>query len=128
MMRRGLDGDSCGMLEASIAEGTSLVIFVEYDLTPLEEAQAADEKHMAVMFGILVFVGLVGCITLFLIQSYRRSRKLVQETTAFSSEILRTLPVGIISTDMDDRITSINPAAQDITGLTRTAATGRGPS
>ena len=126
MMRRGLDGDSCGMLEASIAEGTSLVIFVEYDLTPLEEAQAADEKHMAVMFGILVFVGLVGCITLFLIQSYRRSRKLVQETTAFSSEILRTLPVGIISTDMDDRITSINPAAQDITGLTRTAATGRG--
>ena len=44
----------------------------------------------------------------------------------FSSEILRTLPVGIISTDMDDRITSINPAAQDITGLTRTAATGRG--
>ena len=50
MMRRGLDGDSCGMLEASIAEGTSLVIFVEYDLTPLEEAQAADEKHMAVMF------------------------------------------------------------------------------
>lgn len=125
MMRRGLDGDSCGMLEASIAEGTSLVIFVEYDLTPLEEAQAADEKHMAVMFGILVFVGLVGCITLFLIQSYRRSRKLVQETTAFSSEILRTLPVGIISTDMDDRITSINPAAQDITGLTRTAA-GRG--
>lgn len=61
MMRRGLDGDSCGMLEASIAEGTSLVIFVEYDLTPLEEAQAADEKHMAVMFGILVFVGLVGC-------------------------------------------------------------------
>lgn len=125
MMRRGLDGDSCGMLEASIAEGTSLVIFVEYDLTPLEEAQAADEKHMAVMFGILVFVGLVGCITLFLIQSYRRSRKLVQETTAFSSEILRTLPVGIISTDMDDRITSINPAAQDITGLTRTAATGR---
>ncbi|MFQ8737928.1 MAG: hypothetical protein ACLSAH_19635 [Bilophila wadsworthia] len=74
MMRRGLDGDSCGMLEASIAEGTSLVIFVEYDLTPLEEAQADDEKHMAVMFGILVFVGLVGCITLFLIQSYRRSQ------------------------------------------------------
>lgn len=79
------------------------------DLTPLEEAQAADEKHMAVMFGILVFVGLVGCITLFLIQSYRRSRKLVQETTAFSSEILRTLPVGIISTDMDDR-SSRSPA------------------
>ena len=87
------------------------------------EAQAADEKHMAVMFGILVFVGLVGCITLFLIQSYRRSRKLVQETTAFSSEILRTLPVGIISTDMDDRITSINPAAQDPDG-----GDGAGPS
>lgn len=32
--------------------------------------------------------------------------------------------MGIISTDMDDRITSINPAAQDITGLTRTVATG----
>lgn len=124
-MKRGMDGDSCGMLEASIAEGTSLVIFVEYDLTPLEEAQDADEKHMAVMFAILVFVGVVGCFTLFLIHSYRRSRKLVQETTAFSSEILRTLPVGIISTDMDDRITSINPAAQDITGLARTAAAGR---
>lgn len=124
-MKRGMGGDTCGMLEASIAEGTSLVIFVEYDLTPLEEAQAADEKHMAVMFAILVFVGVVGCFTLFLIHSYRRSRKLVQETTAFSSEILRTLPVGIIATDMDDRITSINPAAQGITGLNRAAVTGR---
>lgn len=124
-MKRGMGGDTCGMLEASIAEGTSLVIFVEYDLTPLEEAQAADEKHMAVMFAILVFVGVVGCFTLFLIHSYRRSRKLVQETTAFSSEILRTLPVGIIATDMDDRITSINPAAQCITGLNRAAVTGR---
>lgn len=124
-MKRGMGGDTCGMLEASIAEGTSLVIFVEYDLTPLEEAQAADEKHMAVMFAILVFVGVVGCFTLFLIRSYRRSRKLVQETTAFSSEILRTLPVGIIATDMDDRITSINPAAQGITGLNRAAVTGR---
>lgn len=124
-MKRGMGGDTCGMLEASIAEGTSLVIFVEYDLTPLEEAQAADEKHMAVMFAILVFVGVVGCFSLFLIHSYRRSRKLVQETTAFSSEILRTLPVGIIATDMDDRITSINPAAQGITGLNRAAVTGR---
>ena len=120
---RGM-GDACGRLEASIAEGTPLVIFVAYDRSPLEEAQAADEKHMAVMFAILVFVGVVGCFTLFLIHSYRRSRKVVQETTAFASEILRTLPVGIISTDRDDRIASINPAALEIAGLGRKAAEG----
>ena len=121
---RSMGGDSCGMLETSIAEGAPLVIFVEYDRTPLEEAQAADEKHMAVMFAILVFVGVVGCFTLFLIHSYRRSRKVVQETTAFASEILRTLPVGIISTDMNGRIASVNPAALEITGLARRTAEG----
>lgn len=113
---RGM-GSSCGMLEARVAQGAPLVIFVDYDLSPLEEARAADEKHMAVMFAILIFVGVVGCFTLFLLANYRRSRKVVQETTAFSGEILRTLPVGIIAVDMDERITSMNPAAVEISGM-----------
>ena len=111
-------GGSCGLLEAKVAEGASLFIFVDYDLSPLEEARAADERHMAVMFAILIFVGVVGGFTLFLLANYRRSRKVVQETTAFSSEIVRTLPVGIIATDMGGRITSANPAAREITGIT----------
>ncbi len=115
-------GGSCGLLEAKVAEGASLFIFVDYDLSPLEEARAADERHMAVMFAILIFVGGVGGFTLFLLANYRRSRKVVQETTAFSSEIVRTLPVGIIATDMGGRITSANPAAREITGIGREAA------
>lgn len=118
---RGM-GASCGMLEASVSAGTPLFIFVDYDLSPLEEARAADEKHMAVMFAILIFVGVVGGFTLFLLANYRRSRRVVQETTAFSSEIVRTLPVGIIATDMEGRITSVNPAAREITGIGRDAA------
>ncbi len=115
-------GGSCGLLEAKVAEGASLFIFVDYDLSPLEEARAADERHMAVMFAILIFVGVVGGFTLFLLANYRRSRKVVQETTAFSSEIVRTLPVGIIATDMGGRSTSANPAAREITGIGREAA------
>ncbi len=123
-MRRAPEA-GCGMLDSSVVDGTPLFVFVEYDLRPLEAAQAADEKHMAVMFAILVFVGIVGGGTLFLIRGYRRSRRLVQQTKAFSSEILRTLPVGIIATDRENRITSINPAARDIVGLSSGAALGQ---
>ena len=117
--------ESCGMLDGRVAGGEPLIIFVEYDLSPFKEAQAADERHLAVMFGILVFIGVVGGVGLLLVRGYRRSRRLVQQTTAFSGEILRTLPVGIISTDQAERITSINPAALEMTGLKLEEALGQ---
>lgn len=107
---------NCRLLGAESNEYANWIIFVGYDFSPLEEAQKADERHWFIMSALLFFLGGVGAVTLFLVKSYLWSRQVVQETTAFSSEIIRTLPVGIIATDASNQITSINPAAQVITG------------
>lgn len=109
----------CDMLggEPGTSADAQWLIFVDYDLTPLDEARDVDARHTLIISVVLVFLGIVGALTLFLVRSYSRSRKMVQETTAFSSEVINTLPVGIIATDVNDRITSINPVACAITGL-----------
>lgn len=115
----------CDMLgaESEASVDAQWLIFVDYDLTPLEEARNVDARHTLIISVVLVFLGIVGALTLFLVRGYSRSRKMVQETTAFSSEVINTLPVGIIATDADDRITSINPVACAITGLSSSEAT-----
>lgn len=107
---------NCRLLGSDSEEYANWIIFVGYDFSPLEEAQKADERHWFIMSALLFFLGGVGAMTLFLVKGYLRSRQVVQETTAFSSEIIRTLPVGIVAADADNLITSINPAAQVIMG------------
>ncbi|MEG2004473.1 MAG: ATP-binding protein [Bilophila sp.] len=113
----------CNMLGAETDADAQWLIFVDYSLAPLDEAKGVDARHTLIISAVLVFLGIVGALTLFLVRGYRQSRQVVQETTAFSSEVINTLPVGIIATDADNRITSINPVACAITGLSPTEAT-----
>lgn len=103
-----------------------LVIFVGYDMTPLLEAESADARRALIHWSVLAFIGIVGLLTLFLVKGYQRSRLLVQETSAFTFALLDALPLGLVAINCANRITSINPEAERITGLKNGDALGRG--
>lgn len=98
----------------SVQSGQPLIAMVAFDATPVLAAMQADMGHTRIIAAVVVFLGLVGVLTWFLLQAYRTSRRLVLETTAFSSKVIRTLPVGIIATDAAGRVTSLNPEARRI--------------
>lgn len=122
MMDRRMMRSSPG---AARIPGQRLTIFVGYDMTPLLEAESADARRALIHWIILAFIGSVGLLTLFLVKGYQRSRLLAQETSAFTFALLDTLPLGLVAVDQANRVTTINPEAERITGLSNGDALGR---
>jgi two-component system sensor histidine kinase HydH len=66
-------------------------------------------------------------VSLFWMNSYRAAKRSLQDTSAFADEVVTHLPVGLIATDREGRITFFNAAAERITGLTSDYAADRRP-
>jgi two-component system sensor histidine kinase HydH len=100
------------------------VIFVGLDVRPLEEA-VADELHTSVLVTALVLlIGLGGFASLFWAQHYRLSRRQLRDTQAFASEVVRCLPLGLLSTDPDGRVVLSNGGASALFGLDKETLPG----
>jgi two-component system sensor histidine kinase HydH len=103
------------------------IIFAGFDVTPFEEAQAEDFRNTVVLSSVLLLLGIGGVMMLFGAQSYRLSRRQLQNTQAFSSEIIKNLPVGLITTGSDGRVAVVNGAAEKIFGLEASLVSGKLP-
>lgn len=102
-----------------------LWVAVEYDSAAIDAARQSDRAHRMVVGTILAFITFLGGMTWYLVRGYVRSRQVVQETSAFAGHIVRTLPVGVLATDAEGRITVINAEALRITGMSAQEAVGR---
>ncbi len=99
-------------------------IFIGMDITPFEIAMREDLKHNIVMAAIIFSLGLAGVVSLFWAQNYTRSRKLLQDTQKFASEIVTHLPVGILVMDIRYRIIYSNAVAWNLLGTNELAVQG----
>ena len=100
------------------------VIFVGLDVRPLEEAVAGEMRTSVVIAVLVLLMGLGGFASLFWAQHYRLSRRLLRDTQAFASEVVRCLPLGLISTDPDGRIVLSNGGAATFLGLDKDVMPG----
>ncbi|WMW66332.1 ATP-binding protein [Nitratidesulfovibrio liaohensis] len=103
------------------------IIFAGFDVAPFEEALEEDFRNTAILSGVLLLLGVGGVMMLFGAQSYRMSRRQLQNTQAFASEIINNLPVGLITTGSDGRVSVVNSAAESISGLKASQVAGRLP-
>ncbi|MDR1945959.1 MAG: PAS domain S-box protein [Desulfovibrio sp.] len=97
--------------------GDNLFIFVGLDMAPFEEALAEDFRNTAVTGVIVGLLALGGFISLFWAQNYRLSRRLLQDTNAFASEVVTGMPSGLVTADENNRITLVNSAASRLFGV-----------
>jgi two-component system sensor histidine kinase HydH len=67
-------------------------------------------------------------MALFWTQSYRATKRLLQDTSAFADEVVTSLPVGLLATDRTGRIAFVNAAAEQITGLEAEKIRGHRPA
>jgi len=109
------------------SEPNGRVIFVGLDVRPIEDARREDIRNTIIISAVLVLLGLGGIISLYWAQSYRSTRRSLQDTSAFADEVVTNLPVGLIAMDRDGKIASINAAAEEITGISLDDALGKDP-
>jgi len=103
------------------------VILVGLDPTPFEAARRQDIRNTLIISAVLLLLGAGGFMALFWTQSYRATKRLLQDTSAFADEVVTSLPVGLLATDRTGRIAFVNAAAEQITGLEAEKIRGRRP-
>ncbi len=100
------------------------VIFVGMDTASFVSAMAEDLKLILMTSGVILLLGMAGVVSLFWVQNYTHSRKLLQNTRAFAAEMIANLPEGIATTAMDGKVTFINSIAAEMLGVDKFAAVG----
>lgn len=93
------------------------VIFVGLDMESITIADKNDTRHAIMMGGILALIGLTGFILVFIVQRYSQTRSSLSRMQVFSDNLVENMPVGLIATDMNNQIISINPEAASILDL-----------
>lgn len=101
------------------------VIVIAMDTASFEEAMAEDVKLMILISSILLLLGIAGVVSLFWAQNYTRSKKLLSNISAISSEMINNLPEGILLTDSDLKVHFINEIAGNLLGTNINSAIGR---
>ncbi|MCP3941398.1 MAG: PAS domain-containing protein [Desulfobacteraceae bacterium] len=87
------------------------IIFIGMDIGPFEKARIEDIKNSAIMVSIMFLLGMAGMVSLFWAQNNARSHRLLQDTRAFASELVTSLPMGIVVVNEKALITYINAVA-----------------
>ena len=97
-------------------EGEEIYIFIGLDKTPFEEALDEDLRNSLIAGSAVALLALGGLLSMFWAQNYRISRRLLQDTRALASEVVISMPSGLISTDNKHNITLINAEAAKLFG------------
>jgi len=97
-------------------------------MSELERVVRQDRIQVVFLAIALLLVGLGGLISLWAAQSYRVAQETLGNVQAFTGQLISRLPVGIIATDREGRINTINGAAASMIGRLREQAVGNWPA
>jgi two-component system sensor histidine kinase HydH len=107
-VKPGPGPDFSGMTEHYIFAGLSMT-----------RASLAQEQLVKQTIGrgfLFFLVGCIGIIGLFAFQAYRSAKASLTSVQAFSDNVVQNMPAGLVTIDLDHRITSMNRAAKEIFG------------
>ncbi|WP_297895293.1 ATP-binding protein [uncultured Desulfovibrio sp.] len=95
----------------------ALLIFIGLDMKPFEAALAEDFRNTTITGIVVGLLALGGFMSLFWAQHYRLSRRILQDTNAFASEVVTSMPSGLITADKNGRISLVNSVASRLFGM-----------
>jgi len=102
-----------------------LAIFVGLDMQAIDTSRKEDTRHTIIMALILLLIGFTGIILLFLAQSYHATKTSLSRVKAFSDSLVENMPIGLMSVDANDTLTTMNQTAGEVLHLTAAETVGR---
>ncbi len=91
-------------------------IFIGMDIAPFEHARKEDLQNSTISIVLILFLGLGGIVSLFWAQNHARSRRLLLDTRAFATELVTSLPMGIVAVDDAAKVIYVNETAAILLG------------
>ncbi len=93
------------------------IIFVGLDMELISNADRGDTQHAIMMAVILALIGFTGFVLVFMVQRYAQARSSLSRIQIFSDNLVENMPIGLIATNMNNKVISVNPAASKILGI-----------
>ena len=108
-------------------KGEQYFVIVALDMKEFDRTLGRLRMQIFMLSLAMLLVGLGGWFSLSAVQGYRISQKTLDDIQAYTSLLIAKLPVGVIATDTTGRITTWNRAISQLTGIEKSAATGKRP-
>ena len=121
-------GPMMRMFPDSGKSGEQYLVIAGLDMTEYDKTLGRLQMQIGMLSMAMLLVGLGGWFSLSAVQGYRVSQKTLDDMQAYTSLLIAKLPVGIIATDADGRITTWNQAVVDLTGIAKSGAIGKKPT
>ncbi len=115
------------LLPEGLPTGERYFVVVALDMKEFDRTLGRLRMQIFMLSLAMLLVGLGGWFSLSAVQGFRVSQKTLENIQAFTSLLVAKLPVGVIATDATGRITTWNQTIAHVTGIDKTAATGKHP-
>jgi len=93
------------------------LIFVGLDPEPFREALKQDIRMTVLLAAVLVVLGLGGLFSVVLARKYRTYHDKLLDINAIASEVVASLPLGLVVTDLHGVVVFLNQTAEGILGV-----------
>jgi two-component system sensor histidine kinase HydH len=93
------------------------IIILGLKMMEYESARRSDIQHALIMGAILVIMGSGALFFILVIQNYYLVDRTLKQTQDYTRQVVASMANGLLSIDMEGKITSYNPAAAELLGL-----------
>lgn len=101
------------------------IIMIRLKLESLEQARREDIYHAILMGAILVVLGSGALYFIFIVQNYYLVDRTLGRMKTYTENVLESVGEGIISTDKEGKIVTLNSRAEEILGTSADNLKGR---
>lgn len=115
------------LLERPLEPGevVPLVFVVGLDATDIESAFLASRNHTLMLSAVLLIIGGVAIYFLFVLAHYRSARTALANMRSYTTNVIESMASGLVSTDANGRVVTVNSRARRLLGLGDADVAGR---
>ncbi len=93
------------------------IIFLGLDMEVLVQADRADTRHAVMMAAVLALIGFSGFVLVYMVQRVAQARSSLSRMQVFSENLVENMPMGLLASDTEGQVVSVNPSASRILNL-----------
>jgi two-component system sensor histidine kinase HydH len=103
------------MLQTNHHSGDVIVLGLK--MATVEDARHSDIQHALIMAASLIILGSGALFFIFVIQNYYLVNRTLKQTQDYTRQVVASMANGLLSIDLEGKITSYNTLALDLLGL-----------
>lgn len=89
-----------------------LFLIVGYKTEEILKAQLLDDKKTVINLIGFLFLILLSILSFYLLKKYQQSYRFIEEAKVYFDGLMKTIPLGILTIDNDNKIITCNPIAE----------------